>query len=403
MSTHLASRRSYPLLRTLAGVAALLISLLLGLATARIAFEGLFPRWPWLSRFVPVTLVAMSIAVWGGLLWFRLARHHPPGTALAPFLPFLLNAVYLFEPSVALVTSRFLFAASLWLAALFLAGIFAKPGAWPWLGFAFLSALLLPIYLLTMGRTVGTADAFEFQVVVPKLGIVHPTGYPLYLLLTRLFTFIPFNSVAWRVNLASAIYGLLATWLLFALLWKLTDRPLPSMLAALLFGLTPTFWSQAVEAEVYTLHAAIVAAALLLMRGIGNWSLAGKRSPEVDRWDNLEDDRRDGWAGWRPFILTLLLARVLGLGQPPDYGDTNCSGRADCLIRRPFRSLPSFAGKELPIFGPGLGCFLATLAPVRLSANTLGRGQWRTNGIQSLCRLDCRRPFQGCTATWSLA
>ena len=37
-----------------------------------------------------------------------------------------------------------------------------------------------------MGRTVGSADTFEFQVIAPQLGIAHPTGYPLYLILGKL-------------------------------------------------------------------------------------------------------------------------------------------------------------------------------------------------------------------------
>ena len=166
-----------------------------------------------------------------------------------------------------------IFYTSLWLAAILLARLLCRPGTWRWLSFVLLLAYLLPIYLLTMGQDVGTADTFEFQVVIPRLGIVHPTGYPLYILLSKPLTFLPFGTVAWRINLATALFGLAAVSLLYLLGWRLTGRPLLSLAAAALFGLTTTFWSQAVEAEVYTLHALVVVAALLLMREIGDWRL----------------------------------------------------------------------------------------------------------------------------------
>ena len=135
---------------------------------------------------------------------------------------------------------------------------------------------LIPLYGLTLGQTVGMHDTFEFQVVIPKLGIVHATGYPLYLLLGKVWTFlIPFGSIAWRINIGTAVYALLTAVLLYRLILALIAQiggenktsPLLQTIAlstALLFAITPTFWSQAVEAEVYTLHNLFVVAALNL-------------------------------------------------------------------------------------------------------------------------------------------
>ena len=39
------------------------------------------------------------------------------------------------------------------------------------------------------------------------LGVTHPTGYPTYLLLAHLFTYLPFGDSAYRVSLASAVFG----------------------------------------------------------------------------------------------------------------------------------------------------------------------------------------------------
>ena len=61
------------------------------------------------------------------------------------------------------------------------------------------------LYLRTLAPTVLGFDSGEFQFVVPTLGLAHPTGYPLYLLLGKLFTALPVGDVAYRVNLFSAV------------------------------------------------------------------------------------------------------------------------------------------------------------------------------------------------------
>jgi hypothetical protein len=54
-------------------------------------------------------------------------------------------------------------------------------------------------------------DAGEHQFTAPLLGIPHATGYPLYVLLGKLWTLLlPAGSLAWRMNLFSAAAGALA-------------------------------------------------------------------------------------------------------------------------------------------------------------------------------------------------
>lgn len=285
-----------------------------GLAIGRLLYEWLFPDAAWLGRPVSGLLFATVAAVIGSVLWWALVgalRKRRGGnlasqqasnwSAALPFLPLLLNLGYLLDPAVNPVLGRSLFLASLWLALVLLARLLIGEDRWRWLAYAFILGFLAPVYLATMGRTVGAADTFEFQVVVPQLGIVHPTGYPLYLLLAKPFTWLPFNNVAWRVNLATLVFALVAVCLLYTLIRRWTSKIVPAILAAVIFGLTPTFWSQSIEAEVYSLHALIVAAALLLMREVGGWRLgAGHQST---------------YGSGRPvFRLTVLLALVLGFG-----------------------------------------------------------------------------------------
>jgi hypothetical protein len=134
-----------------------------------------------------------------------------------------------------------------------------------------LAALCLALYLRTLGPTVGQADTFEFQVIAPTWGVAHPTGYPLYILCGKLFSLLPLGSVAWRVNLTSAVFATVAILLLYYVgkwgNWKVGKWGSREMgaLAALALAFSRVFWSQAVVAEVYALHNLFVAAILLLL------------------------------------------------------------------------------------------------------------------------------------------
>lgn len=123
------------------------------------------------------------------------------------------------------------------------------------------------LYLRTMGPSVACifCDSLEFQLVTYKLGIAHPTGYPLYTLLGKLFTFIPLGDVAYRVNLMSALFAALTVALLYLTMRLALQFRVPAVLGALVFAVSPVFWSQAIIAEVYTLNSTFVALTLLLL------------------------------------------------------------------------------------------------------------------------------------------
>ncbi|HQE92729.1 MAG TPA: DUF2723 domain-containing protein [Anaerolineae bacterium] len=141
-------------------------------------------------------------------------------------------------------------------------------------------AVLLPlaVYLPDLSPYVGRADTFEFQVVAPRLGIAHPSGYPLYILIGKLFSLLPCGSIAWRVNLSAVVCAALASGMLFLALsdWtdeRITKDELPGthppaclipLLTALTLAFSPTLWSRAVEAEVYALNALLTTTGLWL-------------------------------------------------------------------------------------------------------------------------------------------
>ncbi len=288
-----------------------------GLALSRLLFESLFPAAGFLGRPLPaVGLGALAAALGAALVFGRRSRAGETSAPLAlAFCPLLLNLVWLVDPAVGPARGRFLFGASGWLVAVLLARLALGDAdrRWRRLGPLFVIAALLPVYLATLSHAVGAADTFEFQVVAPRLGIAHPTGYPLYLLLGKLFSLLPAGTVAWRLNLASAVYAALAVAVVFRLALELLRRPLPALAGAVILGFVPIFWSQAIIAEVYTLHALIVAGALGLMLRLttdhrplttdDGPQTADRRPPAIDQRPTT-DDRKT----------MVALAFVLGLG-----------------------------------------------------------------------------------------
>ncbi len=129
-----------------------------------------------------------------------------------------------------------------------------RPRRPDWLQAGVVVVALFAMYAATAPRTVALEDDGLFILSSYFLGVEHPPGYPLFTLIGHLFTYLPFGSVAYRVHLASALFGALtggAAWLCAR---ALVAGRLPAYLAAFALGLSPVFWSQAVIAEVYTLN-----------------------------------------------------------------------------------------------------------------------------------------------------
>jgi hypothetical protein len=119
------------------------------------------------------------------------------------------------------------------------------------------------IYLMTMfPGLAGLGDSPKLQFVGSVMGTPHAPGYPLYVSVSWLFSQVPIGSLAYRVNVMSAVFGAVAVGLLAAFLLAIGVRPLAAGAVALAAGLGQVFWSQAIIAEVYTLNAAIFLAML---------------------------------------------------------------------------------------------------------------------------------------------
>jgi hypothetical protein len=123
----------------------------------------------------------------------------------------------------------------------------------------------LGIYVRTLAPGLLYSDSSEFQTLAYTLGASHPSGYPVYLFLAKLFTFLPIQNVAWRVNLFSAIMGALTLAGIYLLVRQLTRSRLGALLGSVMLGIGYTFWSQSIIAEVYSTTWFVITAVLLLM------------------------------------------------------------------------------------------------------------------------------------------
>lgn len=123
--------------------------------------------------------------------------------------------------------------------------------------------VLFALYRATVMPTVIDQDSGELVAACHVLGIAHPTGYPLWVLLGRGFDVLPLGGTsAYRVALLSVVTTAGAAGLLTLLAAGLVGEVVPAVAAGLAFGLWYPTWSQAVRAEVYGLTALLAALAL---------------------------------------------------------------------------------------------------------------------------------------------
>lgn len=145
------------------------------------------------------------------------------------------------------------------------------------------------VYLKTLAPTVSFIDTGELAAVCVKLGVAHPTGYPLFTLVGRLFTLLPFGDEIFRLNFMCAVASSAALALFFNLLvfilrefdgeifsgnskseklaGSLSELSVYaiSLSAVLVLGFSATFWNIANSLEVYSFHQFFVIAIIYSM------------------------------------------------------------------------------------------------------------------------------------------
>jgi hypothetical protein len=144
----------------------------------------------------------------------------------------------------------------------------AEEGEPPYLAAVLVTGIVLFGYLVTLAPTVTFWDAGEFIAAARILGIPHPPGTPLFVMIAHVWGLIfPFGEYAVRTNLLSALLSATGAGCLFLVVHE-TLRPLTSDLppetaralrlggaatAAILGAFTFTNWQNSNETEVYAI------------------------------------------------------------------------------------------------------------------------------------------------------
>jgi uncharacterized membrane protein len=119
-----------------------------------------------------------------------------------------------------------------------------------------LAAALFVIYARGACPTIFVGDSGDLVTAVYLLGIPHPSGYPLYVLVGKLWTLLlPLGSIAYRMSLFSAVCAAASCGVLYWLCRRLDLCQVAALLAALLLAFAPSFWGEANIQRVYALNA----------------------------------------------------------------------------------------------------------------------------------------------------
>ena len=130
------------------------------------------------------------------------------------------------------------------------------------------TALVFAVYLLTLAPTVTFWDAGEFIAASKILGIPHPPGTPLFVLIAHVWAaIVPIGEYAYRTNMLSALLSAVGAGFFFLVVHESLRamlRDLPGEQARLLAGggaaaaafagaFTFTNWQNSNETEVYAI------------------------------------------------------------------------------------------------------------------------------------------------------
>jgi Protein O-mannosyl-transferase TMEM260-like len=196
-------------------------------------------------------------------------------------------------------------------------------------GAVFVVALLL--YTVTLAPTVTLVDSGELIVAAHGLGVAHPPGVPLWVMLAHLASLVPLGNVAVRINFSSALFAALACAMLTLVVAELLmtaccfaapkrtskaaqqSRKLetstggrflifaPAVGAGLLMAFSRTLWSYATITEVYALNSLLILVVFFLMV---RWR---RRIVETRRQASAAVTTHDVWIYAAAFVFGLAL------------------------------------------------------------------------------------------------
>jgi hypothetical protein len=222
---------------------------------------------------------------------------------------------------------------------------------------AAVAVLVLLGYLITLAPTVTLWDAGEFITAAKVLGIPHPPGTPLFVMVGHVWgDVVQLGGYAWRLNLMSACFSAAGAACFFLVAHRVlitverTTRVVAAAAAAILAAFTFTVWQNSNETEVYSVATFSIAAicwlclrwrdtrgtaraphALLLILylaslSIGNHLLTLLVGPAVSVfiYHTLRErpaadagERNGEWAEWAALSALWVVLIGVGLGSTP--------------------------------------------------------------------------------------
>ncbi|MBI5416928.1 DUF2723 domain-containing protein [Candidatus Poribacteria bacterium] len=109
-------------------------------------------------------------------------------------------------------------------------------------------------YLKTIPASLSPGDPGELITAGYTLGIAHPSGYPFYTLICKLFVSIfPLGNIAFRANIMTMLFTISGLCLFYITLIKQFNNTLAAAASTLLLAFSPTLWGQSLIGEVYSL------------------------------------------------------------------------------------------------------------------------------------------------------
>jgi len=147
----------------------------------------------------------------------------------------------------------------------------------------FIVALIL--YSITLYPSIGPRDSSEFALASYILGVAHPSGYPLFVMIGKIFMSVPIGDIAARANMVSALFSALTVMLVFLLIYRATKRIISATVGALTLCFSYLYWIYSIQYEVFTMNSFFIVLMLYLLllwseakaRYEDSFFIAGKR------------------------------------------------------------------------------------------------------------------------------
>jgi hypothetical protein len=110
------------------------------------------------------------------------------------------------------------------------------------------------VYLYSLPPGVTWGDSPELANAVITWGVPHPSGYPLFIIIGKLFSWLTFSSPVTGLNLMSAFFEAGAILWLFLTVNYLTRKNWLPLFALFFFCFSRIWWQHGRIIEVYALH-----------------------------------------------------------------------------------------------------------------------------------------------------